>query len=66
MSQSALVHGGNDGDKSCPALGQKEIQDKVDSLRLTDVHTSIKQIDALPSGGNSILIQVCTFLTPYP
>ena len=59
VSQSAYVYGGNEADKCSPALGQREIQEKVDSLGFRDVHASIKQVDALPSGGNGILIQVC-------
>ena len=53
------MYGGNEADKCSPALGQREIQEKVDSLGFRDVHASIKQVDALPSGGNGILIQVC-------
>ncbi|KAI6646340.1 Nuclear pore complex protein [Oopsacas minuta] len=58
ISQSAYIHGSNEVGKCSPALGQKEIQEKVDSLGFSDVHASIKQVDALPSGGNGILIQV--------
>ena len=58
---SSFVHGGLERGKKSEtktAMGQKEINDRIQKLQFRDARTKIKQVDAHPTLAGGVVIQV--------
>jgi len=57
---SSFVHGGVEkpGEEQAPAVGQIEINKKIESLGFKDCHAKIRQVDSQSSVEGSVVIQV--------
>lgn len=56
---SSFVHGGMDSSRdSTPAVGQKQIHQKIQQLNFTDCHAKISQVDSQLTLENGVVVQV--------
>ncbi|XP_066591823.1 ras GTPase-activating protein-binding protein 1 [Prorops nasuta] len=56
---SSFVHGGLDSNKdSAPAIGQKQIHQKIQQLNFRDCHAKISQVDSQLTLENGVVVQV--------
>ena len=58
---SSFVHGGLERGKKSEtktAMGQREINDRIQKLQFRDARTKIKQVDAHPTLAGGVVIQV--------
>lgn len=56
---SSFVHGGLDSNRECtPAIGQKQIHQKIQQLNFRDCHAKISQVDAQLTLENGVVVQV--------
>ena len=56
---SSFTHGGLDKKNDAePAIGQKEIHQKIQALNFSDCHTKIQQVDSQATLDNGVVIQV--------
>jgi len=53
------VHGGLDSNRECtPAIGQKQIHQKIQQLNFRDCHAKISQVDSQLTLENGVVVQV--------
>ena len=58
-NSSSFVHGGLESNReSIPAIGQKQIHQKIQALNFQDCHAKINQVDSQPTLGNGVVVQV--------
>jgi len=56
---SSFVHGGLDSNReSTPAIGQKQIHQKIQQLNFRDCHAKISQVDSQLTLENGVVVQV--------
>ncbi|XP_011688716.1 PREDICTED: ras GTPase-activating protein-binding protein 2 [Wasmannia auropunctata] len=56
---SSFVHGGLDSNRECtPAIGQKQIHQKIQQLNFRDCHAKISQVDSQLTLENGVVVQV--------
>ncbi|XP_011505491.1 PREDICTED: ras GTPase-activating protein-binding protein 2 isoform X2 [Ceratosolen solmsi marchali] len=56
---SSFVHGGFDTNREPnPAIGQKQIHQKIQALNFQDCHAKINQVDSQSTLGNGVVVQV--------
>ncbi|XP_014205130.1 ras GTPase-activating protein-binding protein 2 isoform X2 [Copidosoma floridanum] len=56
---SSFIHGGLDSNReSSPAIGQKQIHQKIQALNFHDCHTKITQVDSQLTLGSGVVVQV--------
>ncbi|KAK0083936.1 hypothetical protein PV325_007917 [Microctonus aethiopoides] len=59
-NNSTFIHGGlgNKDRDIIPAIGQKEIHQKIQQLKFCDCHTRISQVDSQTTLGDGVVVQV--------
>lgn len=58
------MHGGLDSNRECtPAIGQKQIHQKIQQLNFRDCHAKISQVDSQLTLENGVVVQVSTLCT---
>ncbi|KAL7306289.1 hypothetical protein TKK_0001720 [Trichogramma kaykai] len=58
-NHSSFVHGGLESNReSLPAIGQKQIHQKIQALNFQDCHAKINQVDSQSTLGNGVVVQV--------
>lgn len=57
---SSFVHGGLDqpNKETKPAIGQKQIHQKIQQLNFRDCHAKITQVDSQATLGSGVVVQV--------
>ncbi|CAB0032462.1 unnamed protein product [Trichogramma brassicae] len=58
-NHSSFVHGGLESNRELlPAIGQKQIHQKIQALNFQDCHAKINQVDSQSTLGNGVVVQV--------